>query len=153
MLEICPFCSRVIAVASGPKSHTFTVILAVFPLSQDGVIHREKVYSLSFLYNVTLFQLQRSSGVLIKLCCIILFFKISICISCCPSIKVCMILAFLPHSFPYFRLISLEGSSYRESTRVFWMWVLKIDLTFKLWITVKRIFLPRPKPSLPASGI
>ena len=44
-----PLCSGVIAVPSGPKSHTLTVILAVFapqPM-QDGVINREKVYSMS----------------------------------------------------------------------------------------------------------
>ena len=39
-----PLCSGVIVVPSGPKSHTFTVILAVFAPSQDGVINREKVY-------------------------------------------------------------------------------------------------------------
>ena len=38
-----PLCSGVIAVQNGPKSHTFTVILALLP-SQDGVINREKVY-------------------------------------------------------------------------------------------------------------
>ena len=37
-----PLHSGVIAVLSGPKSHTFTVILAVFAPSQDGVINREK---------------------------------------------------------------------------------------------------------------
>ena len=36
-------CSSV-AFQSGPKSHTFTVILAMFALSQDGVINHEKVY-------------------------------------------------------------------------------------------------------------
>ena len=30
MLEICPLCSGVTAFPSGPKSHTFTVILVVF---------------------------------------------------------------------------------------------------------------------------
>ena len=39
-----PLCNGVIAVPSGPKSHTFTVILTVFAPSQDGVINREKVY-------------------------------------------------------------------------------------------------------------
>ena len=46
MLEIrlfVAFYSGVIAVQSGPKSHTFTLILALLP-SQDGVINREKVY-------------------------------------------------------------------------------------------------------------
>ena len=44
-----PLCRGFIAVPSGPKSHTFTVILAVFapppapPPSYDGVINREKV--------------------------------------------------------------------------------------------------------------
>ena len=37
-------CNGVIAVSSGPKSHTFIVILAVFAPSQDGAINREKVY-------------------------------------------------------------------------------------------------------------
>ena len=45
MLEIRPLCSGVIAFLSGLKSHTFTVILAVFSPSQDGIINREKVYS------------------------------------------------------------------------------------------------------------
>ena len=44
-----PLCSGVLAVPSGPKSHTFTAILAVFAPSQDGVINREKVY---FIYDV-----------------------------------------------------------------------------------------------------
>ena len=40
-----PLCSDVTAVPSGPKSHTFTVILAVFaPPAKGGVISREKVY-------------------------------------------------------------------------------------------------------------
>ena len=34
-------CSGVIAVPSGPKSHTLTVILAVLAPSQDGVKNRE----------------------------------------------------------------------------------------------------------------
>ena len=33
-----------VAFQSGPKSHTFTVILVMFAPSQDGVINREKVY-------------------------------------------------------------------------------------------------------------
>ena len=37
-----PLFSGVIAVPSGPKSHTFTVILAV----QDGIINCEKSYAL-----------------------------------------------------------------------------------------------------------
>ena len=37
-------CNGVTAVSCGPKSHTFTVILAVFAPSQDGAINREKVY-------------------------------------------------------------------------------------------------------------
>ena len=50
-----PLCRGVIAVPSGPKSHTLTVILAVFaplppPPSYDGVINREKVY----LHGVTI---------------------------------------------------------------------------------------------------
>ena len=44
-----PLCSGVIAVLSGPKSRTLTVILAVLPPSQDGVINRNKVYSMSIL--------------------------------------------------------------------------------------------------------
>ena len=39
-----PLCSGIIEVPSGPKSHTVTVILAVFTPSQDGVINRETVY-------------------------------------------------------------------------------------------------------------
>ena len=39
-----PLCSGVMVVPSGPKSHAFTVILAVFAHRQDGVINREKVY-------------------------------------------------------------------------------------------------------------
>ena len=43
-----PLCRGFIAVPSGPNSHTFTVILAVFapppPPSYDGVIKRENVY-------------------------------------------------------------------------------------------------------------
>ena len=34
-------CSGVIAVPSGPKSHTLTVILAVLAPNQDGVKNRE----------------------------------------------------------------------------------------------------------------
>ena len=45
MLEIRPLCSGVIAFLSGLKSHTFTVISAVFSPSQDVIINREKVYS------------------------------------------------------------------------------------------------------------
>ena len=37
-----PLCSGVIAFPSGPKSHTFTVFLAVFAPCQNGVINREK---------------------------------------------------------------------------------------------------------------
>ena len=37
-------CRGVIAVPSGPKSHTLTVILAVFDPGQGGVINSEKVY-------------------------------------------------------------------------------------------------------------
>ena len=45
MLEIRLFvASGVTAVPSGPKSHTFTVILAVFAPSHDRVINREKFY-------------------------------------------------------------------------------------------------------------
>ena len=44
MLEIRLFVATFIAVPSGPKSHTFTTILAVFAHRQDGVINREKVY-------------------------------------------------------------------------------------------------------------
>ena len=44
MLEIRLSVSMFIAAPSGPKSHTFTVILAVFAPRQDGVINREKVY-------------------------------------------------------------------------------------------------------------
>ena len=39
-----PICSGIIEVPSGPKSHTVTVVLAVFASQQDGVINREKVY-------------------------------------------------------------------------------------------------------------
>ena len=68
----------------------------------------------------------------IKLCCYLTFSKYqSISCSCCSWSEVYMILAFLPHPiclFAYFRLftsnsrklepflISLKGSSYREST-------------------------------------
>ena len=47
-----PYCSGVKAGPSGPKSHTFTVILGVFaspPPSQDGVINGEKVYCLEWI--------------------------------------------------------------------------------------------------------
>ena len=39
-----PLCGGVIAFSGGPKSHTFTVILAVFAPSQDGIKNREKLY-------------------------------------------------------------------------------------------------------------
>ena len=40
-----PLCSRVIAVPSGPKSYTFTVILAVFapPAKMASCINREGI--------------------------------------------------------------------------------------------------------------
>ena len=44
-----PLCSGVIAVPSGPKSHTLTVILAVFAPQPRWRHDREKVYSLSIL--------------------------------------------------------------------------------------------------------
>ena len=44
-----PLCSGVIAVPSGPKSHTLTVILAVFVPQPRWRHDREKVYSLSIL--------------------------------------------------------------------------------------------------------
>ena len=43
-----PLCSGVIEVPSGPKSHTFTVILALFA-PQPGAINRERVYCVYIL--------------------------------------------------------------------------------------------------------
>ena len=60
-----PLCSGVIAVPSGPKSHTLTVILLVLPPSQDGVINRAKVYSVASKARFSLYAFVKLLSVLI----------------------------------------------------------------------------------------
>ena len=47
-----PLCGGVMGVPSGSKSHTFTVILAVFATGQDGIKNREKLYFQFKLYSI-----------------------------------------------------------------------------------------------------
>ena len=84
-----------------------------------------------FTFFVTPVQIQSPSPYINKALLVNFFSKISIFFSCCPWSKVCMIVAFPPHPFAYLLIfgyllrtpgnsnpfsISLEGSSYREST-------------------------------------
>ena len=60
-----PLCSGVIAVPNGPKSHTFTVILAVFAPSQAGIINREKGYFIvPLLHHINLLNFFNALGLM-----------------------------------------------------------------------------------------
>ena len=83
-------------------------------LKKNGVLKSETLHSIQLKTTVSIFcpplffvtpvQIQCPSPVSYQALLLNSLFTISIFISCCLWSEVCMILAFLPHPFAYFRL-------------------------------------------------
>ena len=154
MMEICFFVAGLQRFQVGQNPiHSLQIQPCLLP-SQDGVIHREKVYSLSFLYNVTLLQLQRSSLCINQALLhnsvfqninlyILLPFKLSVHNTCIPSTSISLFLVDFPGRFELSGVHCISNAQNFKRESDFQMQVLKIDLTFNavaIWPVTSQSF-------------